>query len=147
MADYSGLTDEQLKIAADADEVGALFETARRAAENKDLRTARKFYTFAAQLGHAAANTALGRFYDEEGIMDKALELYIRGYELGDEQNIVRLAQLLMSYNEEYAVEFLTGSALSGNESSMEALENYYRGAGNAKEADFWKGKRDERKK
>ena len=86
MADYSELSDEKLKALADGDDVNALFETAERAAKLQDLRTARKFYTFAAQLGHARANTALGRFYDEEGIEDKALELFLRGYELGDEK-------------------------------------------------------------
>ena len=53
----------------------------------------------------------------------------------------------MMRRSEEYAVDFLTGSALSGNEQSMIVLEDYYRKTGNVKEADFWKGRRDERKK
>ncbi len=146
MADYTNYTDEQLKPLADADDKDALFETGRRYKENGDLRDARKFFTFAATLGHARACVELGKFYDEESINDKALELYLRGYELGDESNVARLAELLLGVDEEYAVDLLTGSAVSGNAESIVALEKYYASVGNDKEAKFWKGKRDGKK-
>ena len=146
MTDYTNLTDEQLKPLADADDKDALYETAKRYKANGDLRDARKFFTFAATLGQAKACVELGKFYDEEGINDKAVELYLRGSELGDEDNVARLAQLMLGFDEEYAVELLTGSAVSGNADSIVALEKYYASVGNDKEAKFWKGKRDGKK-
>ena len=147
MADYSGLPDDKLKTLTDADDRDALYETAVRYKNGGDLRDARKFFTFAAMLGQAKACVELGKFYDEEGIADKALELYMRGYELGDEANVARLAELMLGFNEEYAVNLLTDSAVSGNAESIAALEKYYSEAGNDKEAKFWKGKRDGQKK
>ncbi len=147
MADYSRVESEKLEALAESDDKDALYEKAKRAKESGDLREARKFFTFAATLGHAKACVELGKFYDEEGITDKALELYIRGYELGDEENIARLAELMLGFNEECAVDLLTSSAVSGNVDSIAALERYYSAAGNEKEAKFWKGKRDEQKK
>lgn len=144
MADYSKLNSDELKRLADSDDKDALFETAKRCLEGDERDEARKYFTLSATLGHAKACVELGKFYDVEGIRSKAIELYLRGYELGDDDVAARLAEIMLEVDEEYALELLTGGALSGNVESMEALEKYYLSHGNDKEAKFWKSKRED---
>ena len=144
MADYFNLNSDELKRLADSDDKDALFETAKRRLVEDDQAEAKKYFTLSAILGHAKACVELGKFYDRDGMLSKAIELYMRGYELGDADIAARLAEIMLEVDEEYALELLTGAAISGDVVSMEALEKYYLLHGNEKEAEFWKGKREE---
>jgi TPR repeat protein len=139
MSVYAQLPGNELDALVKKEDPDALCELAVRFKNERNAAQARKFFTLAAYLGNARACAELGGIYEEDGNAAAAVRSYRRAFSYGDTGIACKLASLMMDFDESGAAELLTSAAVTGDVPSIKMLEEYYRGIGEADEAEYWR--------
>lgn len=137
---YKDLNSDALSELADKNVSAALAEIGFRALENnKD--EARKYLHLAMQLGDISACFPLGELYYNMNEPDLAMDAFIAGRRGGDEDCTYAYAALMLSSGDSESLDVIINYANNGYAPSISLLEDYYRGQGNKREAEYWRKK------
>lgn len=131
--------DETIEERAEHNDPDALRTIGERKLAEGDKEGAKKYLHLAMQLGSSAACYNLGQLYLLGDEPEKAIEAFREGRRGGDESCAYSLAEMLLKQGDEEALSYITEYADADDEASIRLLIDYYKTAGNNKQAAYWK--------
>ncbi len=136
--------EETIEERAEHNDPDALRLLGEKKLSEGDTAAAAKYLRLAVQLGSSAACFNLGKLYLLSGDEEHAQAIFREGKRCGDESCAYSLAELLLKSGDEEALLYITEYADADDEASMRLLADYYKTAGNNKQANYWKKRLEE---